>query len=207
MLNIKKIPYAIRYIGYGDVAAHHRMTPNKKSLPVLEYQAGKYMTESMSIVQYIDKLHGTPMLYSYQPHSQSTSDLFNPEHMFQGPVGKLVLPRLIRIKLPELTTPVDRDYYVSKKTNVVGNLDDNYQRSKQLMDEVSDKVMSISDQWFRSRVDAVASSGIIYDDLVVWPMIRLCTVVKGFPWTPRAKQYRDTIQQLVAIPMFDEQAI
>lgn len=205
---LKHIPLQIEYLGYGDVEAHHRLTPGKKSLPILQYDGGQCITESLDIVKHLDQLQefGPPMLMSYSPANAALLPSVNPEHLFKRPFGKLVLPRLARCNLPELNTASDRQYFKEKKEAMIGDLNDNLHNTPQLSHELSTHTMGVLSELL-PNTDNAKQPKLLFDDLLMWPMLRLLTVVKQLHIPSDVRTYISRWSSATGLRTFEHDAM
>jgi len=206
---LKNIPNQVIFLPFSDIEAHHRITPGKKSVPVLEYAPQKHMTDSLDIVKYLDNLsqYGPPILKSYEPVDKQLTDTFNPPNIFKNTaLGKLLLPRLAKLELPEFATDRDRSYWVENHQSI-GNLEELYRQTDQILPEAQRLFNSFDEKFVNASAGGyIHGNSISVDDLIVWPVLRLLTVVKGLEWRNATRRYLDTVHRQTNIPLFENQA-
>ena len=66
LIAIKKLDVEIVFLDYNDEETPKKMI-GKKLLPILEYEEGKYVNESLDICHWLDKNVDSP--FSLDPHS------------------------------------------------------------------------------------------------------------------------------------------
>ena len=89
-----------------------------KQVPILQKVDGSYMAESLDIVRYIDTLSGSQRIdETIRPEVQTWFDHFNN-------LGNLLItPRIPKLKLPEFATQNAIDYFIDKKQDSIGSLE------------------------------------------------------------------------------------
>ena len=84
-----------------------------KMVPILEYEAGKFMPESMDIVDFIDKKHPPQKV-----EPSEDSKLLNWISQNNGLNYKLAMPRWVQSPLEEFQTASARDYFEKKENRL-----------------------------------------------------------------------------------------
>lgn len=201
---VKGIPLELHFLGYSDIPSHHRLTPGKKTVPILQQRDGTFVTESKEILKYFDHLaeFGPPMIASYESRDLELAEFFSPEHLFKGAFGKLVLPRVARCPLLELSSADDRQYFEEKKEAMSGDFDGNVFNSDELIGEVQRDFLERTLSIIKANVLEDPQHRLSFDDLLIWPMLRLLSVVKNVQWPPELHQYVSRWAHTTSIELF-----
>ncbi|PIT12576.1 glutaredoxin 2 [Snodgrassella alvi] len=178
-------------------------TPNKligtKMVPILMKDDGSAMGESMDIVHYIDQLAGDTLLNStVRPEIEGWIKIVDTYRNF------LTLPRCISINLPEFATQSAIDYFVNKKTAIYGDFQQHLLNSQIYIKRLSADLIALSPLLIS---DCGASGTFGIEDILLFPLLRNLTMVKGVEWTAPVLDYMHSISRITRIPLFDDRVI
>lgn len=113
IFGFKSLPFELVTLLNDDVETPTRMI-GAKMVPILE-QDGTYMPESMDIVRHLDAQDGSPVL------TQQTTDALTAWlAQSRDYLYTLAMPRWVKAPLEEFTTQGGRDYFINKKTAMLG---------------------------------------------------------------------------------------
>jgi glutaredoxin 2 len=178
-------------------------TPNKligkKMIPILVKDDGSAMGESLDIVHYIDQLTGgAPLNTIIRPEIEGWIKITDTYRNF------LTLPRCISIKLPEFATQSAIDYFISKKTTIFGDFQQHLRNSQIYIDRLNADLIALSPLILSDRgVNGTFSM----EDILLFPLLRNLTMVKGVEWTAPVIDYMNSISRITQIPLFDDRTI
>ncbi|PIT59804.1 glutaredoxin 2 [Snodgrassella alvi] len=178
-------------------------TPNKligkKMVPILVKNDGSAMGESLDIVHYIDQLTGgAPLNTIIRPEIEGWIKIADTYRNY------LTLPRCISIKLPEFATQSAIDYFISKKTAIFGDFQQHLRNSQIYIDRLNADLIALSPLILSDRgVNGTFSM----EDILLFPLLRNLTMVKGVEWTAPVLDYMNSISRITQIPLFDDRTI
>ncbi|PIT49946.1 glutaredoxin 2 [Snodgrassella alvi] len=178
-------------------------TPNKligkKMVPILVKDDGSAMGESLDLVHYIDQLTGgAPLNTIIRPEIEGWIKITDTYRNF------LTLPRCISIKLPEFATQSAIDYFISKKTAIFGDFQQHLRNSQIYIDRLNADLIALSPLILSDRgVNGTFSM----EDILLFPLLRNLTMVKGVEWTAPVLDYINSISRITQIPLFDDRTI
>jgi glutaredoxin 2 len=178
-------------------------TPNKligkKMVPILVKDDGSAMGESLDIVYYIDQLTGgAPLNTIIRPEIEGWIKITDTYRNY------LTLPRCISIKLPEFATQSAIDYFISKKTAIFGDFQQHLRNSQIYIDRLNADLIALSPLILSDRgINGTFSM----EDILLFPLLRNLTMVKGVEWTAPVIDYMNSISRITQIPLFDDRTI
>lgn len=171
----------------------------KKMLPILIKADGSAMGESLDIVHYVDQISGgAPLAAGVRP----------PISEWLARVGeyqyRLVWPRCIQIGLPEFATPAAVDYFVAKKSAVIGDFNDNFAQTALHLPQLNADLAALA----ALTADTDGINGTIgEEDILLFPLLRNLSMVKGADWPPTLRDYMQRISQRSGVALFWDRAI
>ena len=172
-----------------------------KVVPILKKDDGSYMKESLDIVAYIDKHYGQPLLQPYYDLDILKTWLENAARS----IRHLVHPRNIRIFKQDFPTQADCDYYENKKSKNIGSFQDAFENSAQYISEVASYLDSL--KTILPEVIAPKEAKPSYNDILLFPVLRTISHVKGLLFPIEVYDYMERISQETRVPLLSEQAI
>ena len=178
-------------------------TPNKligkKMLPILVKDDGTAMGESLDIVKYVNQLAEQPINEDVRPALNELLDKINKYAIY------LILPRSSKIDFAEFATQSAVDYYTKKKTEAVGDFDAQITRSDEYIAKLDEDLKAL-DTLILSA-DAANGQAPSMEDILIFPILRNLTAVKGINWPEGIRAYLDNISKQTAIPLLFDHAI
>lgn len=171
----------------------------KKVVPILIKENGEAMPESLDIVKYVDETYGEKLL----------SDNVRPEiNEWIKKVGAyynhLLLPRFVKLGLAEYATQSAVDYFVKKKTESIGDFAENLANSAQYLAQLSPDLTELD----KLIVNAGAANGqLSLEDILLFPMLRNLTCVKGLQFPPNVADYVTKMAKLSKVELYTERAV
>ena len=171
----------------------------KKVVPILIKENGEAMPESLDIVKYVDETYGEKLL----------SDEVRPEitewmKKVGGYYNHLLLPRFVRLGLDEYKTQSAVDYFVKKKTEGIGDFDENFANSAQYIAQLSPDLVALD----KLIISPNAANGTLsLEDIMLFPMLRNLTCVKGLAFPPNVAKYTERMAVLSQVGLYTDRAV
>lgn len=171
----------------------------KKVVPILIKENGEAMPESLDIVNYVDETYGEKLL----------SDEVRPEisdwmKKVSGYYNHLLLPRFIRLGLDEYKTQSAVDYFVKKKTEGIGDFDENFANTAQYIAQLSLDLVALD----KLIISPNAANGTLsLEDIMLFPMLRNLTCVKGLAFPSNVAKYTERMAELSHIDLYTDRAV
>ncbi|MEG9545804.1 glutaredoxin 2 [Mannheimia sp. HC-2023] len=171
----------------------------KKVVPILVKEDGTAMPESLDIVRYVDTHYSNPMI----------TDNIRPEiEQWVSKLSKvynhLLLPRFVKLDLAEFEKQSAIDYFVKKKTENIGDFEQNLAETgkhiatvQPLIDDLSDLIKS----------EKALNGELSLEDIIVFPMLRNLTCVKALQFPPKVLDYINKMAELSKIDLYFAKAI
>lgn len=192
---LKDHPVNVETLLYNDVQTPMQMI-GRKMLPVLEYQPGLYMPESLDIVQYIDNEKDTPKIT--QPTQETIAHWVNTVERF---IYRLAYPRWVRAPFAEFSTDEARDYFHKSKDpsgrGFVSDLADPAltRRAQMALDALE---VLLKDYPLLDKDRALA-----FEDFTLFAQLHSLSIVKGLNYGPQVELWRQTASEACSIPLHD----
>lgn len=206
-------PFCVRaqmILGLRDVAAEQIILLNDdestpialigaKQVPILQKPDGSHMGESLDIVHYINALSGNEPLAETRPEVQAWIARVSDASY------RLIMPRNVKIGLPEFATPAAIQYFVDKKEKFIGNFDENWQKSPEYLAKVNADLLDLdaligSEQWANGNELSL-------DDIVLFPILRNLTMVRGVAFPEKVLNYVQNMAQKSAVNLYFDRAL
>ncbi|AUI66111.1 MULTISPECIES: glutaredoxin 2 [Glaesserella] len=167
----------------------------KKVVPILIKEDGTAMPESLDIVKYIDGHYGEKML----------SDDIRPEidawiKTVSGYYNRLLLPRFVQLDLGEYQTQSAIDYFITKKTESIGDFAENLARSAEYIAKLEQDLTALES--LIVSPDAV-NGKLSLEDIILFPMLRNLTCVKGLNFPTKVKAYVEKMAELSRVNLYE----
>lgn len=171
-----------------------------KQVPILEKDDGTFMPESLDIVRYLDEYAGQGRLNgNVRPEVQAWLAKVG------GYYNKLTQPRMVKIGLPEFATESAVAYFVGKKEKSIGNFDENIAQTESLLAALHADLAELAALTAEGSDGLNGEAGM--EDVLVFPVLRNLTIVKGIEWPPRVLDYVKTLAQKSGVNLYLERAV
>lgn len=166
----------------------------KKLVPILIKENGEPMGESLDITAYLDNLDGKPMLSEIvRPEIQQWFDDVSSYYY------RLLHPRCVKLGLPEFATQGAIDYFVNKKSARIGDFNENLAESDTYIERLTQDLQRLETL---VKTENSLNDSYSYEDILVFPMLRNLTMVKGLVFPSKVKTYLDNLAQASQIPLY-----
>lgn len=170
----------------------------KKVVPILVKDDGTAMPESLDIVKYIDDNYGEKLLSEeIRPEIQEWIKLVSSYY------NRLLLPRFIQLGLAEYKTQSAINYFVEKKTESIGNFEENLANSAEYIAKLEKDLIALENL----IVSAEAINGkLSLEDIVLFPILRNLTCVAGVVFPQKVASYIEKMANLSQINLYTDVA-
>lgn len=172
----------------------------KKAVPILVKNDGTAMPESLDIVGYIDDNFGEKLLSkSVRPELEQWIA------KVQGYYNRLLLPRFIQLGLAEYATQSAVDYFVKKKTEFIGDFAENLANSAEYIAKIESDLTALSELILSS--DKANGTQLSIEDIMLFPMLRNLTCVKGLSFPETVAVYVHKMAELSKVELYLDRAV
>ncbi|WP_017446379.1 glutaredoxin 2 [Gayadomonas joobiniege] len=195
----KNLPIDVEFLQNQDVEARISKV-GANMVPILQKLDGGYMAESLDVVDYLDLSDGNIKLKPGN-HQEAINDwllrVTNTNNL-------LVMPRWLKIKLPEFPHQAAKDYFENKKSKMLGvSFDEALAQSETRIEAM---------QSYLAQLDFVEppskrADQLNYDDILLFPILRNLTVVKGLEFPAHLTNYTEQVAKLCKIKLFHSVAV
>ncbi|SUB24623.1 glutaredoxin 2 [Avibacterium avium] len=172
----------------------------KKMAPILIKEDGTAMPESLDIVHYVDQNYGDLLL----PDDDVRSDLQAWMQAVSRYYNHLLLPRFVKLGLPEFATQSAVDYFVKKKTESIGDFAENLANSAQYIEKLQQDFTALE---YLILSENGVNDQLSMEDILLFPMLRNLTCVKGLVFPPKVKAYVETMAKLSQVELYFDKAV
>lgn len=198
IFGLKNVPFDLAVLANDDEATPVGLV-GKKVVPILVKDDGTAMPESLDIVHYIDDNFGEKIL----------SENIRPEiDAWVKTVGQyynhLLSPRFVQMGLPEFKTQSAIDYFTKKKTEFIGDFQQN-------LDETATYLVRLH-QDLENLVPLIKSASALngslsLEDIIVFPMLRNLSCVRDVQFPPEIVAYLENMSEQSGVALYFDKAI
>lgn len=197
IFGLKNLPVEIIYLANDDQKPVELV--GKKVVPILIKENGEAMPESLDIVKYIDNQYDQPLL----------SDNVRPEisqwiEQVSSYYNHLLLPRFVKLDLPEYQTQSALTYFTESKSAYIGSFDENLQKTAEYLERLHQD-LAILEKIIKK--ETALNQDLSLEDIMVFPMLRNITCIKGVQIPAKAQNYITTMAKLSKIDLYTEKAV
>ncbi len=173
---------------------------NAKQLPILEFDDGHCMAESLDIVRKLDDIGDTNRMLRPQTHAETITRFFDSAHLH---ISCLLYPRIVLMSgLPEFATQSAKDYFQRKKEQNIGRT------FAQAMAETTEHKTNVETMLAQlPPLPLLTDETIGWDDVLIYPTLRNLTMVRGLQFPQPVRTYINTISRITRTYTYDERAI
>lgn len=119
--------------------------------------------------------------------------------------NKLVQPRLIKIGLPEFVTPEAVKYFTDKKEKSIGSFSANLNKTAQYLERINADLQEL-ENLMDGTSDGI-NGGIGMEDILVFPVLRNLTVVRGIAFPRKTMDYLIGMSEKSGVPLYFDRAL
>ncbi|MCL2918110.1 glutaredoxin 2 [Shewanella litorisediminis] len=182
-----------------DVDSRIRMV-GANMVPILQKDDGSYMAESLDIVAYLDAVGGEALLKPAE-HEQHIAAWLDKAAYYSS---RLLHPRNVRLGLPEYGSEAAVRWYTEKKSALIGmSFDEAFAASAEYMAALEPLFGELDFMLLPSE----RNNQLGYDDILLFPVLRNLTAVKGLNYGEHIRRYVDEVAELTGVALFDGIAI
>lgn len=197
MMSFRAVDYEHIILSNDDEDTPISLT-GKKMLPILRKPNGDIINESLDIIAYLDEYTGGGFDNSVRPQVAEWQEKVVAYY------NHLVMPRIIKIGLQEFQTQSAIDYFVNKKTDYIGDFAENFANSEQYLIKINADLQALVPLMTATEYLQGQAS---MEDILVFPVLRNLSVVKGINWPTVVQDYAQHLAELSAMPLFSAQAL
>lgn len=168
--------------------------------PILIKEDGTAMPESLDIVHYVDQNYGELLL----PDDEVRTELQTWIQKVSSYYNHLLLPRFVKLGLPEFATQSAVDYFVKKKTESIGDFAENLANSAQYVEKLTQDLTALD---YLILSENGVNNQISIEDILLFPMLRNLTCVKGLSFPPKTQAYVETMAKLAQVELYFDKAV
>lgn len=172
-------------------------TPNAligaKQVPILQKEDGTAMGESLDIVRYLAQ----QAAYDFDENVRDgVQKWFDKVGKYQN---HLVQPRAVYLPLAEFASESARLYYTEKKEEKLGKFSDNMAQTEKYLSKINRDLKEL-EMFLLSDQSVSGKEGISMEDILLFPILRNLTMVRGIVFPERIAAY---IQNMAAKSKMD----
>ena len=168
-----------------------------KQVPILQKEDGSFMGESLDVVRYLDR-EGR-LKNEIRPEIQAWFDKVG------GYNTKLVHPRVVKIGLPEFETPEAVKYFTDKKEKNIGSFSTNLDKTGQYVERLHEDLAELETLMTEGGAGLNGEAGM--EDVLVFPILRNLTVVRGVEWPQKIMDYLLRMSEASGVPLYFDRAL
>jgi len=166
-------------------------------VPILQKEDGSFMGESLDVVRYLDR-EGR-LKNEIRPEIQAWFDKVGEYNL------KLVQPRVIKLELPEFETPEAVKYFTDKKEKSIGSFAANLEKTGQYVQRLNGDLAEL--ETLMAEGGAGLNGEIGMEDILVFPILRNLTVVRGVEWPQKVMDYLLRMSEASGVPLYFDRAL
>ena len=199
ILGIKKINCSIEYFSNEDIYGPVSLVGSKQ-VPILERKDGRFMAESMNIIDYLDNLDNQMILLP----TSNRLDLSTWIDDTKMTIRKLMMPRWVQFDEPEFRSQEARNFFTKNKERMIGNFSYNLEQSPLLIKFMNEKLVQLASMF---SCDEFFDKGFSLDDIDLWSRLRGLTGVKDLEFPTVIKHYLNYYARKANIKLYYDQQI
>lgn len=172
-----------------------------KQVPILEKPDGSHMGESLDIVRYIDQYAQAERLDdTSRPAVQNWFDRVGSYY------NQLIMPRDIRLQLPEFATQSAIDYFVRKKEAQIGPFAEHLAQTEAYLARIHADLAEL-DTLLPAAAPYFNGSRAGMEDIILFPVLRNLSMVSGLNYPPRLAAYLHHMAERSKVPLYSDRAL
>lgn len=172
-----------------------------KQLPILQKEDGSHMGESLDIVRYFYRQDSSALDETVRPEIQAWVDAF-------GDWGyRLIMPRDVQLGLPEFAAESSVAYFKAKKEAFLeASFEQLLQETRRYLAQAQE-ALRVLDDLIVPNADYVNGTHLSMEDILVFPLLRNLSMVKGAAYPDNVAHYVRAMSQATKIPLFFDRAV
>ncbi|AKD39311.1 GrxB family glutaredoxin [Pasteurella multocida] len=198
IFGLKNIPFKKHVLLNDDEKTPIRLV-GKKVVPILVKEDGTAMPESLDIVKYIDAHYGEAILQTaVRPEIEALLAEITSYSNY------LLMPRFVKLDLAEFATQSAIDYFTKKKTDYVGDFTQHFNNTPTYLARLTQDLEKLS---ALVMGETSLNQHLSFEDILVFPLLRNLTCVKGLRFPARLEKYIKRLSELSKVELYTSQAI
>ncbi len=198
IFGLKNIPLKKHVLLNDDEETPIRLV-GKKMVPILVKEDGTAMPESLDIVKYIDAHYGEAILQTaVRPEIEALLAEITSYSNY------LLMPRFVKLDLAEFATQSAIDYFTKKKTDYVGDFTQHFNNTPTYLARLTQDLEKLS---ALVMGETSLNQHLSFEDILVFPLLRNLTCVKGLRFPARLEKYIKRLSELSKVELYTSQAI
>ena len=198
IFGIQQIPVELITLANDDEATPIRLI-GAKQVPILQKLDGSYMGESLDIVRHINAQASQPISETIRPSIQAWADKVGEYY------NQLLFPRSIQLGLPEFATPAAVVYFILKKEASIGTgIAQMLDKTPELLAQIHSDLQTLASQ---IHSDTLNGSDLSMEDILIFPMLRNLTMVRGIQFPAVVQDYIANMAQRSQINTYFDRAL
>ena len=172
-----------------------------KQLPILQKEDGSHMGESLDIVRYFYRQDSSALDEAVRSEIQAWVDAF-------GDWGnRLIMPRDVQLGLPEFAAESSVAYFkAKKKVFLEASFEQLLQETPRYLAQAQEALRAL-DGLMAPNADYVNGTHLSMEDILVFPLLRNLSMVKGAAYPDNVAHYVRAMSQATQIPLFFDRAV
>lgn len=172
-----------------------------KQLPILQKEDGSHMGESLDIVRYFYRQDSSALDEAVRPEIQAWVEAF-------GDWGnRLIMPRDVQLGLPEFAAESSVAYFKGKKEAwLEASFEQLLQETPRYLAQAQEALRAL-DGLIAPNADYVNGKHLSMEDILVFPLLRNLSMVKGAAYPDNVAHYVRAMSQVAKIPLFFDRAV
>ena len=172
-----------------------------KQLPILQKEDGSHMGESLDIVRYFYRQDSSALDEAVRPEIQAWVEAF-------GDWGyRLIMPRDVQLGLPEFAAESSVAYFKAKKEAFLeASFEQLLQETRRYLAQAQE-ALRVLDDLIVPNADYVNGKHLSMEDILVFPLLRNLSMVKGAAYPDNVAHYVRAMSQAAKIPLFFDRAV
>ncbi len=194
--NYKQVPHEKVYLLNDDEQTCFGLI-NAKMVPILQFDDGSAMGESLDIVAKLDAMGNSTRPISPQIWSASVLAQFDG---VAAAIRYLLFPRNLKLGLPEFATQSACDYFQTKKEKLMNTSFDKAWNDTAVH-------LALVNEMLACLPELPIQSHLSMDDVLVYPMLRNLSMVKDIAFKAQTTAYLTHIATLTETDLYFDKAI
>lgn len=198
--NYKKVALQKIILQYDDEATCLKLI-QAKQVPILEFDDGHAMAESLDIAHKFDEIGEAHQ--EILPATQISNRVTELYRQVGSSLSCLIYPRNIKIGLPEFSNQSAIDYFQTKKEKLIN------QRFTQALDETPIHIERAEAMLRQLNANSYlrTTHSLSWDDVAIFPQLRNLTIVKGLSFPESVIEYINKLANLTEIHLYFDRAV
>ena len=172
-----------------------------KQLPILQKEDGSHMGESLDIVRYFYRQDSSALDEAVRPEIQAWVEAFADWG------NRLIMPRDVQLGLPEFAAESSVAYFKGKKEAwLEASFEQLLQETPRYLAQAQEALHALNGL-IALNADYVNGTHLSMEDILVFPLLRNLSMVKGVAYPDNVAHYVRAMSQAAKIPLFFDRAV